>query len=96
LSILQNHTKKIVIIATTSEGVPRARIGRHRWAELTPMWNMSKESFKELHERISGSKPSFEDIWKLTGGNTDMLRRLYQSNWSAEPIIERIIRVRKT
>jgi energy-coupling factor transporter ATP-binding protein EcfA2 len=87
--------EKIVVIATTSEGVSRARIGRHRWAEITPMWNMSKESFKELYERISGPKPSFEDIWKLTGGNPEMLKMLYIYKWSVSTVIERLIELKK-
>jgi energy-coupling factor transporter ATP-binding protein EcfA2 len=73
--------ERIVVIATTSEGVSRTRIGRHRWADVEPMWNMPKEGFKELYERIPGPKPSLEDIWRLTGGNPDMFRRLYQSSW---------------
>ena len=28
--------EKVVVVATTSEGVSRARIGRHRWAEIVP------------------------------------------------------------
>lgn len=84
-----------MVIATTSEGASRARIGRHRWADVAPMWNIPKEGFKELYKRIPGPKPSLEDIWRLTGGNPDILRRLYQSSWGVEPVIERIIEVKK-
>jgi hypothetical protein len=59
------------------------------------MWNMPKEGFKELYERIPGPKPSLEDIWRLTGGDSDTLRRLYQGSWRVEPVIERIIEVEK-
>ena len=44
----------IVSIVATSEGTTRSKIGRHLWALLKPMWNMSKSGFEELYERISG------------------------------------------
>jgi hypothetical protein len=33
----QYSYERMVIIIATSEGVSRAEIGRHRWADLTPM-----------------------------------------------------------
>jgi hypothetical protein len=33
------------------------------------MWNMPRKGFEELYEKIPGPKPSFEEIWRLTGGN---------------------------
>jgi hypothetical protein len=58
------------------------------------MWNMSRRGFEELYERIPGSKPGFEDVWRLTGGNPRMLTTLYLANWSANSVIEFIIRSR--
>lgn len=87
--------EKIVIIIATSEGVSRARIGRHRWAEIVPMWNMSRKGFEELYNRIPGTKPSFDDVWRLTGGNPDMLRRLYLSEWSTNALIKSLIKLKK-
>ena len=58
----------IITVAATGEGLSRREIGRHRWAYLDAMWNMPKEGFKQLYDQIPGSKPSFEDAWKLTGG----------------------------
>jgi len=79
--------EKIVAIAATSEGFSRREIGRHRWALLKPMWNMGKKGFEELYEKILGEKPPFEDVWRLAGGNPDVLRKLYQANWSVEKVI---------
>uniref|UniRef100_A0A7J2U2L5 AAA family ATPase n=1 Tax=Ignisphaera aggregans TaxID=334771 RepID=A0A7J2U2L5_9CREN len=87
--------EKIVAIAATSEGLSRTEIGRHRWAELTPMWNMSRKGFEELYKRVPGSKPSFDEVWRLTGGNPDMLRRLYLSGWSVNAVIEKLIDLKK-
>jgi hypothetical protein len=83
--------EKIVIIVATSEGVSRARIGRHRWAWIMPMWNMSRKGFEELYEKIPDPKPGFEEVWKLTGGNPDMLRKLYLTKWSADDVIMSLI-----
>jgi len=83
--------ERIVAIAATSEGISRAEIGRHRWAEIAPMWNMSKKGFEELYEKLPSPKPNFEDVWRLTGGNPEMLARLYQANWDVDLVIERLL-----
>ncbi len=50
------HYERIVTIAATSEGVSLREIGRHRWAWSTPMWNMTREGFKQLYEQLPGDK----------------------------------------
>lgn len=52
----------IVVIAVTSEGLSRWRIGRHLWAWIRLMWNMSRKGFGELYERIPDPKPSFDEV----------------------------------
>jgi len=83
--------ERVVAVATTSEGVSKREIGRHRWAELTPMWNMSRSGFEELYEKIPGSKPSVDEAWRLTGGNPDALRRLHQAGWSVGRVASDLI-----
>uniref|UniRef100_A0A7C5XKT2 ATPase n=1 Tax=Ignisphaera aggregans TaxID=334771 RepID=A0A7C5XKT2_9CREN len=87
--------EKIVVIVATSEGMSRWRIGRHRWAEIMPMWNMSRKGFEELYEKLLGSKPSFEDVWRLTGGNPEMLKTLYENKWNVDIVIDRYIKWKK-
>ena len=79
----------------TSEGIRGTKIGRHRWAWLRAMWNMSREGFKELYEKLPGLKPIFEDIWRFTSGNPDILSQLYQYNWDVESVIKNIIKSKK-
>jgi hypothetical protein len=43
------------------------------------MWNMSRKGFEELYEKVPGPKPDFEEVWRLTGGNPEMLAKLYQA-----------------
>jgi len=82
--------ENIVAVATTSEGITRSEIGRHRWADLAPLWNMPREGFIELYEQINwkeGRLPSTirfhtEDAWLITGGNPYMLARLAEAQWS--------------
>ena len=83
--------ERMVIIVATNEGVTRRKIGRHGWASLRPMWNMSRKGFEELYEKIPSPKPEFEDIWKLTGGNPDMLSKLYQAEWNVNRVITELI-----
>jgi hypothetical protein len=83
--------ERMVIIVATNEGVTRRKIGRHRWASLRPMWNISRKGFEELYEKIPSPKPEFEDIWKLTGGNPDELSKLYQAEWDVNRVITELI-----
>jgi hypothetical protein len=83
--------EKIVAIVTTSEGASRAKIGRHSWAWLMSMWNMSKSGFTELYEKIPGSKLSSEDAWRLTSGNPRALSQLYRSEWSLDIVVNEVI-----
>ena len=81
----------VVAIVATSEGMTRREIGRHRWASLRPIWNMSRRGFEELYEKIPNPKPEFEDIWRLTSGNPDILSKLYQAEWSTNRVITELI-----
>ncbi|MCE4610912.1 MAG: ATP-binding protein [Desulfurococcales archaeon] len=79
---------RIVVIITSSEGVTRWRVGRHRWAVLRVMWNMEERGFKELYQAVPGSKLlDPEEVWKITGGNPDVLRRLYTVDWRVETVV---------
>ncbi len=84
--------ENIVVLVATSEGVSRSEIGRHRWADITPMWNMAKDGFRRLYEAIPGAKPSFEEAWRLTGGNPHMLLELYKSGWNVDRVVKALIR----
>uniref|UniRef100_A0A7J2U0T4 AAA family ATPase n=1 Tax=Ignisphaera aggregans TaxID=334771 RepID=A0A7J2U0T4_9CREN len=83
--------ENIVIIVATSEGLSRFEIGRHRWAWMMPMWNMGRKGFEELYERIPGPKPSFDDVWRIIGGNPGALASLYMVRWDIDKAIKNII-----
>jgi len=87
--------ERVVAIATTSEGLSRREIGRHRWAELTPMWNMSKRGFEELYEKLPGQKPEFKEVWGLTGGNPEVLARLYRAGWNVDVVVAELIKAKE-
>jgi len=87
--------EKLVAIVATSEGVTRWRIGRHRWANLMPMWNMPKKGFEELYEKIPSPKPLFEEVWELTSGNPGMLSQLYQAKWDLNVIVKSLVEDKK-
>jgi hypothetical protein len=82
--------ENIVVLVATSEGVTREEIGRHFWAELTPMWNMPQVGFQQLYDRLPGPKPPFEEVWRWTGGNPRMLGRLYESGWDVVGVALRV------
>ena len=79
IEYLPEHYERIVTVAATSEGMSLREIGRHRWAEITPMWNITKEGFRQLYEQLPGNKPDFDTTWQVTGGNPAMLERLYRA-----------------
>ncbi len=82
---------KIVVLVASSEGVTRARIGRHRWAEIRAMWNMPREGFQQLYEQLPGPKPPLDEAWRWTGGNPETLERLYRAGWDVGNIVDSII-----
>jgi hypothetical protein len=84
--------EKIVILIATSEGLSRSEIGRHRWAHIMPMWNMPREGFQQLYEKLPGPKPPFNEVWKWAGGNPNVLRELYMTGWSSDAVVAQLIR----
>ena len=82
----------IVAVVATSEGVTRREIGRHRWADIMPMWNMAKDGFRRLYEAIPGVESLFEEAWRWTGGNPHMLLELHKSGWNVDRVVEALIR----
>jgi len=87
--------EKVVAIAATSEGTSRWEIGRHRWATIRPMWNMSRKGFEELYEKLPGPKPPVEEAWRLTGGNPEMLAKLYEVKWNVSAVVEDLVKAKK-
>jgi hypothetical protein len=84
--------ERIVAVAATSEGVSRREIGRHRWSLAMPMWNMSREGFRQLYDKVPGPKPPFEEAWRWAGGNPDVLSKLYTANWDKDAVVTWLIR----
>jgi len=82
--------ERIVAVAATSEGLSRREIGRHRWATLTPMWNMGRKGFEELYEKVPRPKPDVEEVWWWTGGNPWMLAQLYEARWGVDVVVRGI------
>ena len=87
--------ENIVVLVSSSEGITRKRIGRHSWATLRTIWNMGVEGFRELYDKIPGTKPRFEDTWRTTGGNPRYLGLLYRANWGTESLIEDMVKSRE-
>ena len=87
----QYKYENMVVLVATSEGVSRREIGRHRWARLMPMWNMARNGFMQLYEKIPGPKPPFEEVWRWTGGNPNMLVELYKAGWDVDEVVKRLI-----
>jgi hypothetical protein len=83
--------ESIVVVVTTSEGLSRWRVGRHRWADLRPMWNMPRGGFEELYGRVPGPKPPLEDSWRLTGGNPYAFSQLLESSWRVDRVVSTLV-----
>ena len=86
--------ERVIAVVATSEGFTRREIGRHRWAALLTMWNMPRDGFRQLYDQMPGGKPLFEDVWRITGGNPKLLGRLYEARWSADEIVDELIKAR--
>jgi len=83
--------ESVVAIAATSEGLSRREIGRHLWAKMAPMWNMSRRGFEELYEKLPGPKPRLEDVWAMVGGNPRILAQLYESGWREDFVLAQLM-----
>ncbi len=79
--------EKAVVLVTSSEGVTAERVGRHRWADMYIMWNMAREGFAQLYDVLSSPKPSMDEVWKWTGGNPEMLIRLFERGWDVDGVV---------
>jgi len=86
--------ENIVVLVSSSEGATRRTIGRHSWASPRLLWNMDREGFAELYNKVPGPKPGYEEAWRLAGGNPRYLGRLYEANWDPGPVIDEIARTR--
>ncbi len=87
----QYEYENIVVLVATSEGVTRREIGRHLWADIAPMWNMSKEGFRELYEKVPTPGLTFEETWRLTGGNPRVLTQLHKLGWDVDEVVKRLV-----
>ena len=85
---------RVVVLVTSSEGVTRERIGRHRWATMRIIWNMPMQGFEQLYQALPGPKPPFEDAWRWTGGNPEMLEALHRTGWNTSSVAQTIARER--
>jgi energy-coupling factor transporter ATP-binding protein EcfA2 len=86
--------EKAVVIVTSSEGITRERIGRHRWAALRTLWNMSKDGFEELYNLLPDPKPDLDSVWRLAGGNPKVLETLFENKWNVDTVINELIQSR--
>ncbi len=87
--------ERVIAAVATSEGVSRREIGRHRWADLLPMWNMPRDGFRQLYDQIPGDKPPFEEVWRVTGGNPKLLGELYEARWDADRVARKLVEGRE-
>jgi hypothetical protein len=59
------------------------------------MWNMSREGFERLYKQIPEPKPSFEEAWRITGGNPGVLAQLRMAGWRPEKVVEALAERKK-
>ena len=83
--------ERIVVVVASGEGLSRERLARHSWISPRMMWNMGVEGFRALYGRLPGEKPSFHEVWRLTGGNPRLLARLYQVGWDAGALVDELV-----
>jgi len=80
-----------LLLLATSEGLSRFEIGKHLWAWIMPMWNMSRKGFEELYSEVPDRKPRFDDVWMLTGGNPRAFEMLYARDWRVDAVTSMLI-----
>jgi len=81
--------KAVNFIATTSEGISRRLVARHRHATIYLIWNLDKSGFEELfYELNPPSYTNFNDVWSLFGGDLSKLIELaWLWRWDIDTMI---------
>jgi len=68
------HPRGLVVVATTSEGVSRRLVSRHRHAVVYLLWNLDYDSFYELARELGApSREVVDRVWEFVGGNPGRL-----------------------
>jgi len=82
--------RAINFIVTTSEGQSLDLVSKHRHAHIRLIWNLSKQSFRELFYELKPKKGvNLENTWRLFGGNPGKLVELAkQFEWNLEEMKE--------
>ncbi len=86
---------RVVVIAASSEGTTRERIGRHLWSEMRVMWNMARDGFAQLYDLLPSPKPPLDEAWRWTGGNPRVLAMLHGAGWDVGRVVERLLQERR-
>jgi len=83
----------VAMILTTSEGVSKRELFRHRYVSVEMLWNLSRKGFEELIEQLE-PPPSVdvEELWTLVGGNPRALIDLARLGWDSKRWLETIRR----
>jgi hypothetical protein len=53
----QYNYENMVILVATSEGLSREEIGRHRWADIMPTWNMPRDNMHYREQQFWIDEP---------------------------------------
>jgi len=82
--------ESVLAVATTSEGVSRRLVLRHRHGTVRLLWSLPRSGFEEML-RILGRVDIAEELWGLIGGNPGRLLEIATTHrWNTEEWLEEL------
>ncbi len=83
----------VAIILSTSEGISKRELFRHRYVSIEMLWNLPRDGFEELVEQLEPPRSvDVDELWRLTGGNPRALIELAKFEWDARKWLENLRR----
>ncbi len=80
--IYRYDPETVSIIVTTSEGLSRERLLKHRWTTQYLLWNLDRDATRALLEKLHAPRDRFEEIIEYTGGNPRSVIELWRLSWN--------------
>jgi len=93
-NLLEKGASSVLIVATTSEGLSRSKLLRHRYARVEMLWNLPNDAAEELAKKLGAPNEVIYDVITLTGGNPGAIYELSYVSWDINEWVRRSIRKR--
>ena len=90
------NPESVTVVVTTSEGLSRERLLKHRWATEYLLWNLGREEARALLESLGAPSEKLDEIILYTGGNPRAIIELWRLSWDIRVWTRKYIEIART